>query len=141
MNASRGATHATGSQFLRFCCIGALGFTVDALVLLLLIHSLGMSPFAARVLSILVALTVTWVLHRSWTFRTANANRMAEWLRFAVVNGFGGGLNYLVYAAILVALPGTSPLVALVGGSAAALVANFLGSKFWAFRTGRATIG
>ena len=121
--------------FARFCTVGALGFLIDAGVLLWLIRIFAMDPFLARALSILLALTMTWAMHRNWTFGTDGSDRLAEWSRFAAVNGAGGALNYLAYSALLIALPGTSPFVALIASSAVALIANFLGSRLWAFRT------
>ncbi|MFQ5625489.1 MAG: GtrA family protein [Methyloligellaceae bacterium] len=122
------------SGFARFCGVGALGFLIDAGLLLWFIEFLGLNPFLARVFSIVLALTMTWAMHRNWTFASGNPDRLAEWSRFATVNGAGGALNYLVYSAILLALPGTAPMLALAAGSAIALLANFFGARLWAFR-------
>ena len=121
-------------QFTRFCGVGALGFLIDAGLLLWFIEYLGLNPFLARVFSILLALTMTWAMHRNWTFASQAQDRLGEWSRFTAVNGAGGVLNYLVYSAILLALPGTAPMLALAAGSALALIANFLGARLWAFR-------
>ena len=125
------------SRFTRFCGVGAVGFVIDASLLLWLTAQLEMDPFAARLVSILCAVTMTWLMHRRWTFASRTPDRLAEWGRFAAVNGVGGTLNYLVYSAVLLALPGTAPLLALVAGSALALAANYLGSRLWAFRLRR----
>lgn len=125
---------ARQSNFLRFCVIGAMGFLADAALLFVLVDRLGHGALGARVFSILIAVTVTWSLHRHFTFRSTDPGRFGEWLRFLAVNGGGAGINFAVYASVLLGLPGTPPLLALVMGSAAALAANYLGSKFWAFR-------
>ena len=125
-------SEATG--FARFCGVGAIGFLIDAGLLVWFTQSLGLNPYLARVFSILLALTMTWAMHRNWTFRSGNSDRITEWSRFGAVNGAGGALNYSVYSAILLALPGTAPLLALAAGSAIALFANFLGARLWAFR-------
>lgn len=122
------------SGFARFCGVGAVGFLIDAGLLLWFTQSLQLNPYLARVFSIALALTMTWAMHRNWTFRSNNSDRITEWSRFAAVNGAGGMLNYCVYSAILLALPGTAPLVALAAGSAVALIANFFGARLWAFR-------
>jgi len=128
------------SRFARYCGVGALGFLIDAGFLLWLIEYLALDPYLARVFSILLALTMTWAMHRTWTFASANPDRLGEWSRFAVVNGAGSVLNYSVYSAILLSLPGTAPLAALAAGSVLALLANFLGSRHWAFRTEKTTL-
>lgn len=139
MNASSQKFRAEASGFARFCGVGAIGFLIDAGLLLWFTHSFGLNPYLARILSILLALSMTWAMHRQWTFASQDTDRFAEWSRFAAVNGAGGALNYLVYSAILLALPGTAPLLALGIGSGIALFANFLGSRLWAFRTGTAS--
>lgn len=128
------------TEFARFCVIGALGFTIDAGVLALLVYGAGLGPFPARILSILAAVSITWGLHRAWTFRSTDPAKLAEWSRFVAVNGAGGGLNLLVYSLVLLAVPATPPLLALAFGSGAALGANYLGSRLWAFRSGSATL-
>lgn len=134
MNASSQTIRAEAAGFARFCGVGALGFLIDAGLLLWFTHSLELNPYLARVFSIVLALSMTWALHRQWTFASQSTDRFAEWSRFAAVNGAGGALNYLVYSAILLALPGATPLLALAAGSGIALFANYLGSRLWAFR-------
>ncbi len=123
-----------GVNFARFCVVGGGGFVIDAGLLLLFTLAFAMDPFAARALSILLAICATWMAHRVWTFRSNDPGKLAEWSRFAAVNGAGGAINYGVYSAILLALPGTALLLALGAGSAVALIANYLGSRLWAFR-------
>lgn len=126
------------SPFLRFCMIGALGFVVDAGTLFGLIERFGVAPLPARVVSILFAVTVTWALHRRWTFRSDDPERLAEWSRFLTVSLAGAALNYAIYAAVLLGVPGTPPLLALAMGSVLALAANYAGARLWAFRPGLA---
>lgn len=121
--------------FARYCLIGAVGLLIDAGSLVWLIREVGLNPFIGRACSILLALTMCWAMHRNWTFESRANSPLAEWSRFAAVNGVGGGLNYLIYAGVLLAFPSTTPLAALIAGSAFALCANYLGSRFWAFQT------
>ena len=135
MTATRAALRTEAARFGRFCGVGGIGFIADAGLLFCLTMYLALDPYLARVLSILVALTVTWGLHRRWTFKSRRAGRLAEWTRFALVNGGGGTVNYLVYALVLLLLPAAGPILALIAGSAVALLVNYLGSRFWAFRS------
>lgn len=123
-----------GTEFARFCIIGALGFLVDAGVLMGLIHGARLDANLARIVSILVAITTTWAAHRVWTFQSNDPDRIAEWCRYVAVSAGGGALNFLTYSALLSFIPAVGPLLALVAGSALALVANYAGSKLWAFR-------
>lgn len=123
------------STFPRFCLIGALGFAIDAVALFALVERFAIGPVPARVLSLLIAVTATWLLHRRFTFRSTDPRRLAEWLRFLLVNGTGAAINFAVYVSVLVAFPGTPALLALVMGSAVALLANYWGARLVAFRT------
>ncbi len=134
MTAAPQTVRAEASGFVRFCGVGAVGFLIDAGLLLWFTGQLGLNPFIARALSICLAVTMTWAMHRHWTFGTAGEKRLAEWVRFAAVNGAGGAFNFLVYSVVLVARPETTPFAALVVGSAAALCVNYLGARLWAYR-------
>lgn len=123
-----------GHSFFRFCLVGAVGFLVDAGLLLALLATGTLGPIAARVVSILVAVTVTWLLNRLLTFRSDDPRHLFEWSRYALVNGVGALVNYGCYVACLLLIPGIAPLLALAVGSAVALIVNYLGSRhlvFW----------
>lgn len=122
------------AQFARFCLIGLLGFFIDAGILAFFIQTIGLDPFSARILSLIGAVSATWACHRNFTFKTENENRLAEWGRFLSVNLAGSGTNFAIYAAILLAMPGTKPLYALAVASILALVINYAGSALFAFR-------
>lgn len=122
------------SQFVRFLLVGAVGFLVDAGVLLLLIEVAGMSRLWARLPSFLTAVTVTWWIHRSFTFATVSRPSASplEWLRFVLANAVGNGINLAVYAA-MVGLFGSPPLAALATASIAAAIVNYRMSSQWVF--------
>jgi putative flippase GtrA len=127
--------HRTTPEFFRFLLVGAVGFAVDAAVLLLLIHIGGMSRLWARIPSFLAAVTVTWLLHRNFTFSNANqvAPSIREWLRFTLANAFGNGANLAIYA-LLVGLFAWDALPALAVASVAALGVNYGLSARWVFK-------
>ncbi len=131
---------ALAGQFVRFCAVGAIGFAVDAGLLWLLLESAAMGPYGGRVVSFLAAATVTWVLHRSFTFPQAQRQpRGRQWLHFVAVNGAGALVNYGVYALLIAttALFAQNPVLAVASGSAVALVVNFTANRLWVFRHAR----
>lgn len=128
-----------GHSFFRFCLVGALGFLVDAGVLMALLALGLLGPISARIVSILVAVTMTWVLNRVLTFRSDDPRYLFEWSRYALVNGIGALVNYGCYVACLLLIPGIAPLLALAVGSAVALLANYLGSRHFVFWQGSAS--
>ncbi len=88
------------ATFWRFCVVGAVGFLTDAIMLELGV-SAGLEPHIARVFSVIVALQVTYVLHRSFTFRGRNGKGFHRWLLFLGVNLVGCAVNYSVFVLAL----------------------------------------
>jgi putative flippase GtrA len=126
------------TKFLRFALVGAAGFVVDAIILALGLHVIGLNKYTARVFSFLCAATFTWIANRRFTFPEAAASlgRAREWARFVAVNSVGGLINYGTYAALVTyaSAPLSNPYLALACGSVAGLAFNFLGSKYLVFR-------
>ncbi len=120
-------------RILRFGVVGLAGFLVDAAVLALMVHGLHANPILGRAVSAPVAILLTFVCNRYWSF--ASLNRRAIGAAFAsYVSTQGAGLlcNLAVYSAALLVVPG--PLTALAIASATAMFVNYLGARFWAFR-------
>jgi putative flippase GtrA len=122
-------------QMVRFLLVGAVGFVVDATVLLLLTHGLGVSPVWGRIPSLLIAITTTWWLHRHFTFARAREVKPSapEWLRFALVNGVGNGANLALYW-LLIGWFGWGILIALTISSVVAAGINYGMTARWVFR-------
>jgi putative flippase GtrA len=114
------------TQFMRFALVGVVGFVVDASVLRLVVATLGINLYGGRVISFLVAATVTWALNRTFTFRHKGA-RTAQWLRFVCVNALGGALNFGTYALMVSTLSFAReyPSFAVGCGSIAGMGLNF----------------
>jgi putative flippase GtrA len=130
-----------GLQIIRFLLVGGVGFVVDAVALLLMVHGAGMSPIWSRIPSLLIALTVTWWLHRSFTFAWARGTSPSgsEWLRFVIVNGFGNALNLSIYW-VLVGFLAWGILLSLTIASILAAGINYSMSARWVFRRDQETL-
>ncbi len=119
--------------FIKFAIIGTIGFIVDSGVLELCIRVLGLDHYTGRVLSVFVAMTVTWLGNRSFTF----VGHVPEpWWRqaakFYAANALGALINYGVYSA-MVASSATihdHPIWGVAAGAIVAMVFNyFVASK------------
>lgn len=120
-------------RFVRFLLVGAIGFLVDAGTLALLLAAMPLDPYSARVVAIAFALTVTWLINRSFTFAPSSRGMAREGARYGGV-GIGASLiNYVAYAAALALVPGLPPLVALAFGSLVATTASYLGYSRFVF--------
>ena len=125
-------------EILRFGIVGVVGFVVDAGVLTLGLRA-GTGPWLGRVLSYVVAATVTFSLNRAWTFRTAARSRpmMRAWSMFLVINLVGFLCNYGAYAALIATVPLVRelPVLGVAAGSLAGMAGNFLLSRRFVFRS------
>ena len=120
-------------SFFLFSSVGTVGFLVDAGILFVLIPYFG--PYIARLFSFLVAVFVTWLLNRNFTFNSQN-HGLSEFKRYIASQSFGAGLNYFVYAIAIFSFEWMArfPLVALGLGSIAGLAVNFILAKKYVFK-------
>lgn len=120
----------------RFFVVGALGFCVDAGLLVLLI-SAGSGPYWGRLISFPAAVTVTWYLNRIWTFRgSATANPAKEYTSYLGVQIVATLANFAIYSALLRWVFGESAEMAVPAlgvGAIAGLVINYFGARVIVF--------
>jgi len=128
------------SCFLRFALVGTAGFVVNEAALWIALHLLGLNAYWGGVFSFLVAVTFTWWGNRTLTFAERAARSgghiAKEWLAFVTANGVGFLVNFAVYASLVAVAPKPlgNPFMALVFGTLAGLVFNFVLSSRLVFR-------
>jgi putative flippase GtrA len=115
------------SRLVRFALAGGVGFGADAAALWLLLSVTPLGPLTARMLSIGFALCVTWQINRHLTFSPSGRGMAREGARYGGVGAATSVVNYLVYCALLFALPALPPLAALAFASLVAMALSFLG--------------
>ncbi len=119
-------------KIIRFGLVGCAGFCVDTGVLYLALYSLGMSYYSGRIVSYAAAASFTWYMNRRFTFADSRSdNRFREWASFVMLNLFGGGVNYGIYAAYISMHAGSSavPAIGVALGSIAGMFVNFYLSR------------
>lgn len=114
-------------KLLRFVVAGGIGFIADAAMLALLLAVTPLGVFAARLGSIAFALSVTWLVNRTFTFGPSSRALAMEGARYGGVGIATSVANYLLYSALLLAFPAMPPLAALALASLVAMVLSFLG--------------
>ncbi|UGB36906.1 GtrA family protein [Frateuria soli] len=121
-----------------FAIGGMLGLVVDAATVQALVGWGDWNPYLARVLSFLLAATMTWAWNRRHTFahRASGCSPAAEWLHWMALMGLGACVNYAVYAALLLSFEQLMrwPALAAAAGSAAAALVNFSTARGVLFR-------
>jgi putative flippase GtrA len=126
-------------HFMRFCCVGGLGFIVDFAVLKAVVH-LGLNPIGGRWVSFSVAVVATWLVNRAWTFRGHAQGHQRSLLRefasYLAVQSVGFAANFAVYTGMILGISALDGrlLPPMVAGTAAGLVINYLGAKHFVFR-------
>ncbi len=116
-----------------FVAAGLVALGIDAAVLTILTSALGLSPFIARLVSISAAMVASWQINRRVTFGVEEPPTLAEFSRFAAVSWVAQAVNYALFAAILLLLPDTSLIAALVAASLVAMFVSYVGFRFGVF--------
>lgn len=85
----------------RFSIVGVLNTLIDLSVFLMLVTAVGMPLVPANLVAFAVALTNSYALNRSWTFRDraepARAGGFAQFVMFCTVGaGFATGVLWLL---------------------------------------------
>ena len=124
------------AELVLFSLAGAAGFLVDAGSVWVFTRA-GADPLTAQAVAFTVAVTVTWLLNRRFTFaHHASPNWLREWLHYVAANSIGAVVNNGVYVLLVLsmALFSREPVLAVAAGSLAGLVFNFTASRALVFR-------
>ena len=131
-------------QFFLFTIGGVIGFIVDAGLAQALVSWNGWNPYYARLVSIPLAATATWLWNRRHTFKHSESGRslFSEWLHWMALMGAGAVVNYGIFALLLWTIPALHPWPAIptaVGSAVAALV-NFATARGMLFRQSKTSM-
>jgi putative flippase GtrA len=122
-------------EFICFGIVGAIGFIVNVATVYLVRAFLGL--YVGGLFAWLVAATVTWLLHRSWTFKARNSQTSLsrQWTLFLAANFAGFVLYYGTYVVLVTYGPffATQPIAAVFAGMVAGMIANFALSRTLVF--------
>ncbi len=124
-------------RLLWFLGVGTIVFCVDVAVLRVLTGPAAMSLFSARLISLPVAASLGWALHRKVTFADRQRRRKAvQWSHYLLINVVSGSANYGIYATLLALSPWLREyyVLAVIPGAATGTMINFLSGNFWVFR-------
>jgi len=121
-------------HFAGFLIAGSLAFITDVAVFHILASLLGIPILIARLLSISMAMVVSFLINRRATFAMPGPPRFREFLRFAAVGWLSSALNYALFAGVMLARPETRPLIAIALATAVSMVVSYLGMRMAVFR-------
>ena len=130
-------------ELIKFAFVGGITWVIDTAVFLLLKSTvLDTKPLTAKIMAVLVATIVSYVLNREWSFRTRGGReRRHEALLFFVISGIGIGMYSAPLAVSRYLLDLQVPFVSLVTQEVADFLSGqILGTivgmafRWWAFR-------
>lgn len=128
-------------QLIKFCGVGVINTAVDFGVFWLLV-AIGPAEdvfpsfkHIAQTISYVLAVLCSYLLNRHFTFKAGNQKAVASAVKMYIQSGIifvlMQGLLWLCYDKLMIRPEILAKLVATVPMT----VLNFLGSKFWVFRT------
>jgi putative flippase GtrA len=130
-------------ELLKFAIVGGTTFVIDnGIWYLLKLTVLEEKPVTAKIIAIIVATIVSYVLNREWSFRTRGGRERAhEAALFFLISGVGVGLNsgplWISRYALQLEEPHVSRLVQEVADFASGSIIGMLLAmffRFWAFK-------
>jgi putative flippase GtrA len=119
----------------KFGAVGCIGFLTDITVLRLGLIG-GLSPFAARMISLTCAMQVTFLINGLVVFRCLKRHTaLRQWLTYMSTNGVGNLCNYLIFAGLILT---HWPFISKHGpalwcGSFCAYFINYAGARWLCF--------
>ena len=119
-------------QRARFLMVGGVSFCVDVGVLWLLVYQFDVGYIPGRLVSVLLAISVSFVLNARFTFLVRVAD--APFARYIAIQALGATLNLGVYTVLVLDGPlAGQPHLSLMCGAAVATANNFLCSRKYVY--------
>lgn len=122
------------SQFFLFCCVGGAGFLIDLAISLLLINLCGAHHLFSRIISWLIAVTLTFFLNAVFSFRVlsrVSSSRslcLRAFVGYLISQSLGGAVNVIVFMLISVVLK-FGVLAGVIWGAAFGVAFNYFGAR------------
>jgi dolichol-phosphate mannosyltransferase len=122
-------------DFLRYCTVGILGVGVNFLTYFSLTRFAGWTPELSSPIAIELSIISNFICHNFWTFikRMNGVSYFNRFIRFHIVAGVSGVINYLFFLFLINALF-LSDLLSLFLGIGIATIFNYAGNSLWTFR-------
>lgn len=120
----------------KFGIVGVLGFITDAGFFFLL--KIWVNIYTAKLFSFMVAVIVTWLINRFFTFKYVDKNKKihVEFLLYLLVSILGGGINYMAFY-FSVNFSSTIlkfPIIGVAFGSLCGMVFNYTSTRLFVFK-------
>lgn len=132
---------STARTVRNFALVGGVGFTIEAILLTVLVQLAGWQPWYARIPSFLTAVLATWALNRRHTFAGRGLGRRSvEAFFYIVIQVCGAAINLAIFGACLLYWPQlrSVPVIPLAIGAVGGFAFNFGASNAFLYARRRA---
>ena len=122
-------------EFIKFGIVGTTALIFES-SLILIFFKVGLDPKYSRIITIPLAILLTWYLNRTFTFKNKNKQKIKQYGKYFMVIMFGISINYSVYIYFLELFQTVRYgfILALCLGSISSMFFNFAFSKFIIFK-------
>lgn len=117
-----------------FIVSGSLAFIVDASMMEIGVRLFGLPPLVARLVGVGGAMLTGWLSHRTLTFGLTTRPNLPELARYVTAASVTSGVNYLLFALLLLGWPSMPRLGALVIASCVATIFAYVSMRYGVFR-------
>lgn len=120
-------------QFIKFFIVGSFNTILDYLIYLALTRLFSLYFLHANIISVLIAMTFSFVLNKYWTFKNNEKNLKKQYLKFFAVNT----VAFLLNNSIVFGLVSFFSLYDLIAKAIAVFVGlfwNFFANRYWTFK-------
>jgi putative flippase GtrA len=129
-----GSQRPAHRRWIGFLVSGGLAATVDMLLLEAGVRLLGLSPYAARLVSIALAMVVGWLAHRRLTFAVVRRPSVSEFLAYVTAAATSVSLNYVLFALVLYVKPEVHRLWAFFAATFVSMFFSYFAMRYGVFR-------
>jgi putative flippase GtrA len=120
-------------QFVKFCLVGTFNTVLDFSIYLFLTRGVHLYFLYANLISLLVAMTSSFILNKYWTFKDTNKDLQKQYLKFVLVNV----VYFFLYNAVLFSLVHWLKIFDLMAKAVAVVAGlfwNFGANRYWTFK-------
>jgi len=120
-------------QFVKFSLIGVINTMVSFAAYLFFTRLIKFDPLIANALAFVIAVTISYVLNKNWTFRDRGRITVNQYSRFFTISGIGFGLSEVIILVVHHLLD-IHDFIAFTVATVIVMFWNFFANRFWTFR-------
>lgn len=122
-----------GSEFTRYLLVGLFVFCIYFSLLYAFIQLMGVYYPIGLTIAYIVAVSVHFLLNRTYTFNAVLGTTRSQLVRFIVLLGINYGVTLAVVSLSVESLE-LSPYLGAIVGIVATTLTGFVATKYWVFK-------